>query len=347
VRGRRPESPAPLKAPRSILRPLAWGLAASAAFAAVLAWLGLTAAADLARGRERLLAGDASAAAAAFSRARRWPGTSATARAGGGGGGGRRGPGGRRSRPPRHAAPLAPEALLLSALEGGEARRGRRGSPLSRAGPGSRSRPSTRPRSRSSAGTRPRRARTPRSSPFPLDARGLGRRLRDALEARGGGATPSCSIATESWRHGRPRRRARGGGRRRRSWPASSRGRAAPRRRSRVRLSLDLGLSRVAREALGERRGSIVLVEPRTGAVLAAVSDERTVAAEGAAAFAQRREPASIAKVLTAAAAYRAGHRRGREIGARPAPASSATAGSPCGAPSPPAPSRGSTTPSP
>jgi peptidoglycan glycosyltransferase len=50
-----------------------------------------------------------------------------------------------------------------------------------------------------------------------------------------------------------------------------------------------------------------VLVEPRTGAVLAAVSDARTAAREGAAAFTQRREPASVAKVLTAAAAYRAG----------------------------------------
>ena len=74
-----------------------------------------------------------------------------------------------------------------------------------------------------------------------------------------------------------------------------------------ARLSIDLGLSRVALEALGEHRGSIVLVEPRTGAVLAAVSDERTAAAEGAAAFTQRREPASIAKLLTSAAAYRAG----------------------------------------
>ena len=41
--------------------------------------------------------------------------------------------------------------------------------------------------------------------------------------------------------------------------------------------------------------------------MLAAVSDERTAAAERAAAFTQRREPASIAKLLTAAAAYRAG----------------------------------------
>jgi peptidoglycan glycosyltransferase len=37
------------------------------------------------------------------------------------------------------------------------------------------------------------------------------------------------------------------------------------------------------------------------------VSDPRTAATDGAAAFSQRREPASIAKILTAAAAYRAG----------------------------------------
>ncbi len=74
-----------------------------------------------------------------------------------------------------------------------------------------------------------------------------------------------------------------------------------------VRLSVDLSLSRAALEALAGHRGSIVLVEPGTGAVLAAVSDERTAATEGAAAFDQRREPASIAKILTAAAAYRAG----------------------------------------
>jgi peptidoglycan glycosyltransferase len=77
--------------------------------------------------------------------------------------------------------------------------------------------------------------------------------------------------------------------------------------REAVRLSVDLSLSRAVREALGGRRGSIVLVEPRTGAVLAAVSDDRTAAAEGTAAFTQRREPASIAKVITTAAAYRAG----------------------------------------
>jgi peptidoglycan glycosyltransferase len=74
-----------------------------------------------------------------------------------------------------------------------------------------------------------------------------------------------------------------------------------------LRLTLDLELARLAREALGRWRGTIVLLEPRTGAVLAAVSDPRTIAREGAAALTQRREPASISKVLTTAAAYRAG----------------------------------------
>ena len=74
-----------------------------------------------------------------------------------------------------------------------------------------------------------------------------------------------------------------------------------------ARLSVDLELSRAALWALGDARGSIVLVDAASGLVRAAVSDARTLAREGAAAFTQRREPASIAKVLTAAAAYRAG----------------------------------------
>jgi peptidoglycan glycosyltransferase len=74
-----------------------------------------------------------------------------------------------------------------------------------------------------------------------------------------------------------------------------------------LRLTLDLELARLAREALGRWRGTIVLLEPRTGAVLAAVSDPRTIAREGPAALTQRREPASISKVLTTAAAYRSG----------------------------------------
>jgi peptidoglycan glycosyltransferase len=74
-----------------------------------------------------------------------------------------------------------------------------------------------------------------------------------------------------------------------------------------LRLTLDLELARLALDALGRWRGTIVLLEPRTGGILAAVSDPRTLRREGAAAFTQRREPASISKILTAAAAYRAG----------------------------------------
>lgn len=74
-----------------------------------------------------------------------------------------------------------------------------------------------------------------------------------------------------------------------------------------LRLSLDLDLARRAQSALAGYRGSIVLLAPRTGAVLAAVSDPRTAAAGGTPAFDQRREPASISKLLTAAAALRAG----------------------------------------
>jgi peptidoglycan glycosyltransferase len=83
------------------------------------------------------------------------------------------------------------------------------------------------------------------------------------------------------------------------AWPPGHRGG--------VRLTLDLDLARLCLDALGRWRGTIVLLEPRTGAVLAAVSDARTARREGAAAFRQRREPASIAKLVTTAAAYRAG----------------------------------------
>jgi len=75
-----------------------------------------------------------------------------------------------------------------------------------------------------------------------------------------------------------------------------------------VRLALDLDLSRLALEALGDHRGSIVLLEPATGSVLAAVSDPLTALRDPQAAFDQQREPASIAKLLTVAASYRAQH---------------------------------------
>jgi hypothetical protein len=74
-----------------------------------------------------------------------------------------------------------------------------------------------------------------------------------------------------------------------------------------VRLSIDLELSRLARSALGEYRGSIVLVDAWSGSVLAAVSDERTAREHETPALEQYREPASIAKLITTAAALRAG----------------------------------------
>ena len=83
------------------------------------------------------------------------------------------------------------------------------------------------------------------------------------------------------------------------------------------RLSIDLELSRTALEALGENRGSIVLVKPGTGEILAAVSDEQTVKAggEGASpAFEQMLEPASILKLVTITAAYRSGLNPDEEI---------------------------------
>ncbi len=83
-----------------------------------------------------------------------------------------------------------------------------------------------------------------------------------------------------------------------------------------LRLSLDLELSRLALRALGGARGSIVLLDVESGHVLAAVSDLRTRRREPAAAFEQRREPASISKLVTSAAGLRAGHDVDREIAA-------------------------------
>ena len=74
-----------------------------------------------------------------------------------------------------------------------------------------------------------------------------------------------------------------------------------------LRMSLDLELSRIADKALGGFRGSIVLVEPSSGEILAAISDRRTWRAGGTAAFEQRLEPASISKLITVTAAMRAG----------------------------------------
>jgi peptidoglycan glycosyltransferase len=74
-----------------------------------------------------------------------------------------------------------------------------------------------------------------------------------------------------------------------------------------VRLALDLDLTRLAAESLAGRRGTIVLLDPVSGALLVAVSDAATFAAGGTPAFDQKREPASIQKLITATAALRAG----------------------------------------
>jgi peptidoglycan glycosyltransferase len=74
-----------------------------------------------------------------------------------------------------------------------------------------------------------------------------------------------------------------------------------------IDLTLDLELSRIALRALDRFRGSIVVLDPRNGDVLAAVSDSYSFALGGSPALEQMREPASIAKLLTSTAALRAG----------------------------------------
>ena len=71
-----------------------------------------------------------------------------------------------------------------------------------------------------------------------------------------------------------------------------------------VRTSLDIDLVEVSERALEGYRGTILLLEPMTGEILAAVSDGLT-AESGIPAFEQRREPASIVKLITTSAALR------------------------------------------
>ncbi len=81
-----------------------------------------------------------------------------------------------------------------------------------------------------------------------------------------------------------------------------------------LRLTLDLELSEAAFKAFGRYRGSIVIVDPHTGEILAAVSDRRTWRQGGTPAFDQLREPASIAKLITTTAAMRAGYEPDAEM---------------------------------
>lgn len=74
-----------------------------------------------------------------------------------------------------------------------------------------------------------------------------------------------------------------------------------------IRLTLDVDLSRRAARSLGPYRGSIVVMDPRNGQILAAVSDPRTLRREPDAALRQMREPASIAKLITSTAGLRDG----------------------------------------
>lgn len=295
-----------MRAARALARAASWGLAALALAAASLSWLALRASADLCLGRERLLAGDTASAQTAFARSERWPGARSAARAGRLAAAARSGRAVREAVPPADLEALAPEALVLSAIEEDRLAAAAAVADLARraghpvAGPYAAALALERGDDRTAR-------RLIAESAVPLASRGLGARLERALAARDAGASVLLLD-----RHGELAGKvARGAVELEpdaapllsgvvERLPALPDGDA-------VRLSVDLSLSRAAREALGERRGSVVLLDPGTGAVLAAVSDERTAAAEGAAGFAQRREPASIAKVLTAAAAYRAG----------------------------------------
>jgi hypothetical protein len=267
----------------------------------------LVASSDLAVGRERLLSGDTASAAAAFARARRWPAAAEAARAGEIVVAARAGH--RAEEAPSLAAldALRPEALVLSALDEGRldaaaaladvARRA--GHPLGDLYAAA---------AAFERGDEAEARARIRESRVPLDSRGLGSRLRRALEARNAGARTllfdrrgelAATVDGDGRLAATPEAVPFLAGTLERLGPVP----AVPA----VRLAVDLGLSRLAEQALGGARGSVVLVEPRTGAVLAAVSDARTAASEGAAAFEQRREPASVAKLITAAAAYRAG----------------------------------------
>jgi len=81
-----------------------------------------------------------------------------------------------------------------------------------------------------------------------------------------------------------------------------------------VRLSIDLDLSAIAERALRGYRGSIVLLSPKTGEILAAVSDRRTRRKMTDPAFRELREPASISKLITTVAALRSGINPDSEI---------------------------------
>jgi len=269
--------------------------------------LRLWARADLEHARERLLAGDVASASASCARAERWPGERVRARACASWSAAAAGSAATPALAADELAFVPAEPLVLGAL-----RAGRLDGARALAGLLARSAHPLGPLYSAAlafeAGDETAARQAVAASRVPLAARGLGAKLARALAARDAGARTllldgSGELVASLPASGPPR-------------PAEGVAalvsgvleRVPDERPARaVRLTLDLELCRGALAALGERRGSIVLVDARSGALLAAVSDARTSASEGAAAFTQRLEPASIAKLLTAAAAYRGG----------------------------------------
>ena len=252
-------------------------------------------------GRERLLAGSPAAAEAAFVRASRWPATAGPAAAG------RALALAATGRLPEESPSLAdlagsrPVAVIDAALERGDLGRGeghRRASRPRRAPPGPALRGGGGPRAGGRRGGPPPRRREPGSPAMP---RGGPARRRGPGGAGRRGLAPSCGTvggALVGWLDdegrliladgvdplllppfGRRRHGGAGAARTRRTsrlsgFPPTSVAAAA--RTGGLRLTLDLDLARLALDSLGRWRGTIVLLEPRTGAILAAVSDPRT-----------------------------------------------------------------------
>ena len=293
--------------------------------------LSFWASAALERGRERLLAGDPAAAEVALARARLWPGTARRAAAGLALARARAGRLSGESPSLTDLTEFEPVAVMEATLELDSLAAARATAELLLRA----HHPLGELYAAAVALERGREGEArllAASARVPLASRAVGRRLAEALEARAAGAgavVRDRNGELVGWLDGEghltlvdgvdplllppfqetpPRRRgtapepAEG----RPFWLPAAGAREAMRAGG-LRLTLDLELARIAREALGRWRGTIVLLEPRTGAILVAVGDPRTIAREGPAALTQRREPASISKVITAAAAYRSG----------------------------------------
>ena len=76
---------------------------------------------------------------------------------------------------------------------------------------------------------------------------------------------------------------------------------------TRVELTIDLEIQRAAQAALGTRAGSIVVIEPATGALLAAASYPLPDGTEPPASLSRVYEPGSIMKMVTLVTALRTG----------------------------------------